>query len=122
MAIRFPVGAGNFSLHHRVQTGSGFQGLFSLGVKRPWREADHSPPYGVEVKNVWSHTFTPPIRLHDVHTGYEAFYPVLTMDSSLGVKRPVLEVDHSPLPSAVFKTAWIHASIPPIRLHATVIN
>jgi hypothetical protein len=22
--VRFPVGAGNFSLHHRVQTGSGF--------------------------------------------------------------------------------------------------
>jgi hypothetical protein len=48
-----PVGAGNFSLHHHVQTGSeahpasypmGIRG-FSLGVKRPGRKTDHSPPY-----------------------------------------------------------------------------
>jgi hypothetical protein len=47
--VRFPVGAGNFSLHHRVQNGSGAhpapypmgtRGL-SLGVKRPGRETDH---------------------------------------------------------------------------------
>jgi hypothetical protein len=31
----------------------------SLGVKRPGHEADHSPSYSVEVKNVWSNTFTP---------------------------------------------------------------
>jgi hypothetical protein len=50
--VRFPARAGNFSLHHRVQTGSGAHpvsypmgtGALSLGVKRPGREADHSPP------------------------------------------------------------------------------
>jgi hypothetical protein len=56
--VRFPAGAGNFSLYHRVQNGSGAhqasypmrtRGL-SLGVKRPWREADHSPPPSAEVK------------------------------------------------------------------------
>jgi hypothetical protein len=31
----------------------------SLGVKRPGREADHSPPYSAEVKNAWSYTSTP---------------------------------------------------------------
>jgi hypothetical protein len=36
------------------------------GVKRPGREADHSPPSIAEVKNAWSYTFTPPIRLHGV--------------------------------------------------------
>jgi hypothetical protein len=36
-----------------------------LGVKRPGREADHSPPSSAEV-NSWSSTFTPPIRLHGV--------------------------------------------------------
>jgi hypothetical protein len=55
--FRFPAGAGNFSLH-RVQNGSGAhpasyptgtRGL-SLGVKRPGREADHSPPPSAEVK------------------------------------------------------------------------
>jgi hypothetical protein len=66
------VGAGNFSLHHRVQNGSGTHlasypmvpGALSLGVKRPGREADHSPPSSAEVKNAWSNTSTLPIRLH----------------------------------------------------------
>jgi hypothetical protein len=30
-----------------------------VGVKRPGREADHSPPSSVEVKNAWSYTSTP---------------------------------------------------------------
>jgi hypothetical protein len=38
----------------------------SLVVKRPGREADHSPPPSAEVKNAWSYTTTPPIRLHGV--------------------------------------------------------
>jgi len=41
-------------------------GSLYLGVKRPGREADHSPPSSVEVKNAWSYIFTPPIRLHGV--------------------------------------------------------
>jgi hypothetical protein len=41
-------------------------GALSLGVKRPGREADHSPPSSAEVKNACSYTSTPPIRLHDV--------------------------------------------------------
>jgi hypothetical protein len=34
-------------------------GALSLGVKRPVREADHSPPSSAEVKNAWSYTSTP---------------------------------------------------------------
>jgi hypothetical protein len=30
------------------------------GVKRPGREADHSPPSSAEVKNAWSYTSTLP--------------------------------------------------------------
>jgi hypothetical protein len=33
-------------------------GGFSLGVKRPGREADHSPPSSAEVKNAWNYTST----------------------------------------------------------------
>jgi hypothetical protein len=33
-------------------------GALSLGVKRPGREADHSPPSSAEVKNAWSYTST----------------------------------------------------------------
>jgi hypothetical protein len=36
----------------------------SLGVKRPVREAEHSPPSSAEVKVAWSYTSTPPICLH----------------------------------------------------------
>jgi hypothetical protein len=71
--IRFPVEAGSFSLHC-VQNGSGptqppgqwVPGFFSLGVKRPGRDANHSPPPSAEVKNSWSYTSTPPVRLHGV--------------------------------------------------------
>jgi hypothetical protein len=56
--IRFPAAAGNFSLHYRVQNGSGAlpasypMGTRSSfpGVKRPGREADHLPPSSAEVK------------------------------------------------------------------------
>jgi hypothetical protein len=30
-----------------------------LEVKRPGREADHSPPFSAEVKNTWIYTSTP---------------------------------------------------------------
>jgi hypothetical protein len=49
--VRFPAGAGNFFLHHRVQPPiQGVPEALSLGVKRPGREADHSPPSSAEVK------------------------------------------------------------------------
>jgi hypothetical protein len=41
-------------------------GALSLDIKQPGREADHSPPSIAEVKDAWSYTFTPPIRLHVV--------------------------------------------------------
>jgi hypothetical protein len=56
--FRFMAGAGNFSLHHRVQNGSeahpasypmGTRGFFP-GGKAAGREADHSPPSSTEVK------------------------------------------------------------------------
>jgi hypothetical protein len=65
--VRFPAGAGNFSLRHRVQNVSGAhlapypmgtRGSFP-GVKRPGREADHSHPSSAEVKNAWSYTSIP---------------------------------------------------------------
>jgi hypothetical protein len=35
-------------------------GVLSLGVKRPAREADHSPPTSAEVKKTWISISTPP--------------------------------------------------------------
>jgi hypothetical protein len=72
--IRFPAGAGNFSVHHRVQTGlkptqppiQWVLGALSQVIKRLRREAGHSPPSSAEVKNAWSYTSTPPVRLHGI--------------------------------------------------------
>jgi hypothetical protein len=57
--VRFPAVAGNSSLRHRIQIGSGaHKGSYPMGtggpfpgVKRHGREADHSPPSSAEVKN-----------------------------------------------------------------------
>jgi hypothetical protein len=38
---------------------------FSLGVKWPGSETDHSPPTSTEVKKMWVYTSTP-IRLHGI--------------------------------------------------------
>jgi hypothetical protein len=35
-------------------------GALSPGVKRPGRQADHSPPTSAKVKKMWIYTFTPP--------------------------------------------------------------
>jgi hypothetical protein len=51
-----------------VQTGSGAHpasypmgtGAVSPGVKRPGREADHSPLISAEVKEIWIYTSIPP--------------------------------------------------------------
>jgi hypothetical protein len=66
--------AGNFSLHHHIQNGSGaYQASYPVGtrgsfpgIKRLGREADHSPPSSAELNNTWIHTSTRPIRLHGV--------------------------------------------------------
>jgi hypothetical protein len=56
IGVLFPVGAGNFSIQHRVQIGSGAhpgsypRGTRALEVKRPGREADYSLPSSAEVK------------------------------------------------------------------------
>jgi hypothetical protein len=62
--VRVPAGAGNFSLHHRFQTGSGAHAAsYPMGArgsypgsKRPGHEADHSPPSSAEVEHAWSYT------------------------------------------------------------------
>jgi hypothetical protein len=68
IGFRLPVEAGNFSHCHRFHTGSGAElaaypmgttGVsLSLGVKRPGRVADHTPPSSAMVKNAWSYTST----------------------------------------------------------------
>jgi hypothetical protein len=94
---RFPAVAGNFSLRHRVQTGSGAKplsypmgtgALFSPATKRPGRETDHSSPSSAEIKYAWSYTSTSPyvfmawylhthrIHLHGVVVGQQDNFAV----------------------------------------------
>jgi hypothetical protein len=42
------------------------RGALSLGVRRPGREADRSPPSSAEIKDAWRYNSTPPRRLHGV--------------------------------------------------------
>jgi hypothetical protein len=72
--VRFPAGTGIFLFTIAFRTALGptkspiqwVPGALSLGVKRPGCEADHSPPSSAEVKNAWSYTSTPTVRLHGV--------------------------------------------------------
>jgi hypothetical protein len=49
---------------HNVTCFSLGTGVYFLGVKWPQLEADHSPPFGGEVKDKWSETSNPPVFLH----------------------------------------------------------
>jgi hypothetical protein len=65
--VRVSTGVENFSLHHRVQTGSGAHkdshpmGTRGSFLRWKWqaREAEHSHPSSAEVKNAWRYTSTP---------------------------------------------------------------
>jgi hypothetical protein len=55
VGVRFPVRARFFSSPTQPPI-KWVPGAFSPGVKRSWREADHSPPTSAEVKNTWTYT------------------------------------------------------------------
>jgi hypothetical protein len=63
--VRFPAGAGNFSLRHRVQTGSrAHPASYQMGTRGAKLTTDlHPVPRS---QNKWSYTSTLPIRLHGV--------------------------------------------------------
>jgi hypothetical protein len=66
VGVRVPVGSRIFSTSSRPVPGptqppiQWVPGALSPGVKRPGREADHSPPTTVEIKKIWIYTSIPP--------------------------------------------------------------
>jgi hypothetical protein len=82
--FRIPEGARGFCVPQNIRTVSGAHpasysvgtGFFFLGVNRPWREVDHSPPSTAELKNEWSHTSAPTVCLYDVRTDRFTFYSI----------------------------------------------
>jgi hypothetical protein len=61
MGVRFPAGKVGIFLLYRAQVGTGAHPTSS-----PERETDHSHLPCAKMKNAWSYTFIPPIRLHGV--------------------------------------------------------
>jgi hypothetical protein len=64
--VWFPTGAGNFSLHHRVQNGSGaHQASYPMGTGGSFPGSKAAGAWSwplpsiAEVKNAWSYTSTP---------------------------------------------------------------
>jgi hypothetical protein len=57
--------------------GSG--GPFYGGIKRPGPEVNHLPPPSAEVKNEWSYTSAPPIRIHG--TDRDKYYKLIITNS-----------------------------------------
>jgi hypothetical protein len=72
--VRYPAGLGIFPFTAASRTAPGptqpptqwVPGALSLGIKRPGREADHSPPSSSEVKECVELYLHSPIRLHGV--------------------------------------------------------
>jgi hypothetical protein len=72
IGVQFSAGAGIFSLHHRVQTGSGVHQasyLMGSGPSLPGDKAAvawKSPLISIyaEVKNLLNYAFDPPVRGH----------------------------------------------------------
>jgi hypothetical protein len=72
--VRFLAGAGNFLFTIAFKTALGptqppiqwVPVTLSLDVKRPGREADHSPPSSAEVKECVELYLRSPVRLHGV--------------------------------------------------------
>jgi hypothetical protein len=73
--VRFPAGAGNFSLHHRVQNGSeDHPASYPMGTRGSSPEGKVGRVVKLTThlilvprsKNAWSYTSIPPIRLHGV--------------------------------------------------------
>jgi len=80
-----------FSL--KLQTISGaktasysLENSFSFPRKRGWKENHYSPPSNTEVKNEWSYTYSPPIRLYKMHrhfTSMSHFISCLSLVSTV---------------------------------------
>jgi hypothetical protein len=67
VGVRVPIGLRIFTSPSRPDRLWGPPNLLFKGyrelfpeVRRPGREADHSPPYSAEVKKTWIYTSTPP--------------------------------------------------------------
>jgi hypothetical protein len=90
-------------------------------VKRPGREADHSPLSSTDVKNASSYTSTPQYAFM-ARCSVKITYYYLPGAVSVVLKRPGHEVDHSHPSSTEVKNLWSYTSTPKIHLHDVVLS
>jgi hypothetical protein len=65
--VRFPAGAGNLSLHHHVENGSGaLPASYPMGTRGSFPGGKAHLHVVSRSKNEWSYISTPPICLHGV--------------------------------------------------------
>jgi hypothetical protein len=93
---------------HTSSCPTGTGGSFR-GVKRPVREAYHSSPSRAEVKNAWSYTSTPQIRVHGVvpvaqPSPYHIPYNFLSFCVSFPLHQPVLSTYQREFSAFVFSS------------------
>jgi hypothetical protein len=143
--IRVLAEDGNFSLHHRVQTGSGAHpASYPMGTRGSFAgsKAGHSPPSSAEVKE-WVELYfhspnTPSWRGAQLKrkAQWQLYFIVSKLAlghnqpliqwvkgaPSLGVKRPGREGDQSLPSSAEVKNAWSYISTSAIRLDGVVLS
>jgi hypothetical protein len=98
---RFPGGGGNFSLHHRVQTGSGAHPAGPVGTAGGTGLVLPGSP--APVGGGGGGNFSLHHRVQNGSGAYPAYYPMVLGALSLGVKRPGSEADYSPPSSAEVK-------------------
>jgi hypothetical protein len=80
--------------------GTGGKGAF--GVKPPGREADHSPPSSVQVKNAWNYNSIPPIRLQG--------WCLVKHRTSRFLNTMIMESEGSPVTETT--TTHVHTAVP----------
>jgi hypothetical protein len=99
------------AIHKRVLNNLGGAGIaqwYSAGIRAGWSE--FRVPVGAR-------NFSPHYRVQTDSGAPIQWVPVVL---SLGVKRPRLEVDHSPPSTDEVKNEWIYISTPSIRLNGVV--
>ena len=74
-AVRFPTTARDFLFSEMPRPGV-HRTCSSVGTGISFTRADHSPPSGVEVKNMWSYNFTAPRRF----ALFSSFHPAKCRD------------------------------------------
>jgi len=90
----------------------GVPGALSLGVNRLGRKVNNSLASGFKVKNAWSYTCVPPLRLHGVVLSYKRTgTTVFTLQDLKTASEMVRQIENSTYILLLFN----HVSLHPLK-------